>query len=562
MNPVPAGRGRVGNAYERRHECGNGRGHWTGVAGVLCEASSQDGDLDPTFGSSGTLTTSFGATRQDQGYAVAVQPDGKVVVAGDSYHGSGYDIAVARYTELEDLDPSFGAGGKVLTPFPGTGASTRAVAIQDDGNIVVAGGTAGLFLLVRYTPDGALDPAFGAGGIVTTDFGGLGATAAALEIQTDGKIVVAGRAGQTINGAAKNVFALARYETNGALDATFGTGGLVTTSFGVFTNPGEIARALAIQPDGKIVVAGYTTLNDGLHLALARYQMNGALDPLFFGGGVLDQPGKIIGVARGTWANAVAVQTDGKILVGGGNRDGQFLLARFNTIGAPDLSFGSLGMVTTVLSPGLTADEVFALVLQSDDKILATGLSHTGTDFDYGLARYETSGALDATFGTGGIVKTGIVPVTIPFTGGDYAQAAATTPDGQLVVAGYSNEGRYIFSAARYLTGLGPPPPDPRADLSLAMAASTLEPEIGSDVTFTITVENRGPADATGVSVRAVLPFTLTFESAPGGAFVPGVGAVWNVGPLADDALRVLTLVARAAHTAPGGTRVRGCLDL
>ena len=404
------------------------------------EASSQDGDLDPTFGSSGTLTTSFGPTRQDQGYAVAVQPDGKVVVAGDSYHGSGYDIAVARYTELGDLDPSFGAGGRVLTPFPGTGASTRAVAIQEDGNIVVAGGTAGLFLVVRYTPDGALDPAFGAGGIVTTDFGGLGATAVAIEIQTDGKIVVAGRAGQTVNGAAKNVFALARYETDGALDATFGTGGLVTTSFGVFTNPGEIARALAIQPDGKIVVAGYTTLNDGLHLALARYQMNGALDPLFYGGGVLDQPGKIIGVARGTWANAVAVQTDGRILVGGGNRDGQFLLARFNTIGAPDLSFGSLGMVTTVLSPGLTTDEVFALVLQSDDKILATGLSHTGTDFDYGLARYETSGALDATFGTGGIVKTGIVPVTIPFTGGDYAQAAATTPDGQLVVAGYSNE--------------------------------------------------------------------------------------------------------------------------
>ncbi len=441
-----------------------------------------------------------------------------------------------------------------MTPFPGTGASTRAVAIQDDGNIVVAGGTAGLFLLVRYTPDGAMDPAFGAGGIVTTGFGGLGATAVALEIQTDGMIVLAGRAGQTINGAAKNVFALARYETNGALDATFGTGGLVTTSFGVFTNPGEIARALAIQPDGKIVVAGYTTLNDGLHLALARYQMNGVLDPLFHGGGVLDQPGKIIGVARGTWANAVAVQTDGKILVGGGNRDGQFLLARYNTIGAPDLSFGSLGMVTTVLSPGLTSDEVFALVLQSDDKILATGLSHNGSDFDYGLARYETSGALDATFGTGGIVKTGIVPLTIPFTGGDYAQAAATTPDGQLVVAGYSNDGRYIFSAARYLTGLGPPPPDPRADLSLAMAASTLEPEIGSDVTFTITVENRGPADATGVSVRAVLPFTLTFESAPGGAFVPGVGVVWNVGPLADDASRVLTLVARAAHTAPGGT--------
>ncbi|MFI5006336.1 MAG: choice-of-anchor Q domain-containing protein [Solirubrobacterales bacterium] len=510
------------------------------------------GDLDPTFGSSGPVMTSFGAGRHDQGYAVAVQADGKIVVAGESYNGTGYDVALARYTELGALDPDFGAGGLVLTPFPASRVTVRAVAVQADGSIVVGGNTGtvgppGQFLLIRYTPGGALDPTFGAGGIVMTSFGSDRSNdVTAIGIQADGKIVAAGSS-VLVGAGARGEFALARYLDDGALDATFGAGGLVTTSFGFFTNPGARGQALAIQPDGKLVVGGYVNLGDGLHMALARYQTNGALDPLFYGGGVYDSPGKIIGVNHGHWAYAVAVQADDRVLLGGGNRDGVFVLARFNFTGAVDLSFGPAhtGIVTTSLAPGLFADDVRSLVVQGDGKIVAAGLTHNGADFDYGLARYNADGTLDADFGTGGIVKTGIAPPSGPFVGGDYVEAVTLQPDGKLVVAGYSNDGQYVFSLARYVTGAVP-----TADLSLTLAASDTQPPVDSDVTFLATVHNAGPAEATGVVVLVPLPAGLVFQDAPGGGYDPDTG-LWTVGTVPDGGSSSLSLVARVAGAAP-----------
>ena len=209
----------------------------TGNSPALAEA----GSLDRSFGSMGRVTTSFPAGGA-WGNALAIQADGKIVVAG-SVDGA---FALARYDPDGSLDTSFGSSGLVTTSFAEGDAWGNALAIQANGLIVVGGSAGGKFALVRYTIDGLLDSSFGSGGQLTTWFAGGRAWATAVTIQTDGKIVAAGGDGRK--------FALARYETNGALDNRFGGDGKVRTDFGPQAKDYVIGATL--QSDGKIVAAG------------------------------------------------------------------------------------------------------------------------------------------------------------------------------------------------------------------------------------------------------------------------------------------------------------------
>ncbi|HPL87771.1 MAG TPA: delta-60 repeat domain-containing protein, partial [Deltaproteobacteria bacterium] len=228
---------------------------------------NDDGSLDTTFGAGGIVITPVGIN--DVFYALAIQADGKIVAAGDSSNGADYDFAVARYNDDGSLDTTFGAGGIVITQVsPERIATVYALAIQSDGKIVAAGRSNKItdddFAVARYDDDGSLDTTFGAGGIVITPVeGGISPDRVqALAIQADGKIVAAGYS--------SSHFALVRYDEHGELDPDFGTGGIVTTSVeeGVTT---DRAYALAIQADGKIVAAGCS--NDGVDydFALIRY---------------------------------------------------------------------------------------------------------------------------------------------------------------------------------------------------------------------------------------------------------------------------------------------------
>jgi uncharacterized delta-60 repeat protein len=226
------------------------------------------GDLDPSFGGDGTVTTAFGGDHLAS--AVSMQPDGKIVVAGfPNTAGSGHDFALARYHANGTLDTSFSGDGKVLTDFGGSEGGAHAVAIQPDGKIVVAGvsNASGSydFALARYWPNGTLDTSFSGDGRVLTDFDGGDDRAAAVALQPDGKIVIGGEA--SVGPLYTGSIALARYWPNGALDSSFGDGGLVLTSF----EPGSsyaAAFALAIQPrDGRLVVVGASSVD----FALARY---------------------------------------------------------------------------------------------------------------------------------------------------------------------------------------------------------------------------------------------------------------------------------------------------
>jgi uncharacterized delta-60 repeat protein/uncharacterized repeat protein (TIGR01451 family) len=232
---------------------------------------NSDGSLDITFDGDGKVTTDFGS---DQAFAVAIQGDGKIVAAGGAFVSDNQDFAMARYNTDGSLDTTFDGDGKVTTDLAGGFDQANAVAIQGDGKIVAAGlaNVSGAFdfAVARYNADGSLDTTFDGDGKVTTDLAGGTDQAFAVAIQ-GGKIVVTG--GAVVSGGED--FALARYNTDGALDTTFSGDGRVNTDFG---SANEQARGVALQGDGKIVVAGFAFVSGANDFALARYQSQGTSD--------------------------------------------------------------------------------------------------------------------------------------------------------------------------------------------------------------------------------------------------------------------------------------------
>ena len=423
--------------------------------GPVARVSAGAGSLDPQFGSGGKVITTVGAVAGVQ--ALAVQRDGRIIAAGVSMARGIFfaeDFALVRYHPDGSVDSSFGHDGRVTTDFFDDQDHINAIGLQKDGKIVAAGrarkGADIYFGIARYRTDGTLDPEFGSGGKVVTSFFGYGDDARAMAIQPDGKIVVAGLAfsapPHTGDYPPDANFGLARYNSDGNLDPTFGIGGKVSTNFGGY----DVITAIAIQADGKIVAAGNTnpgsTASD---FALARYNGDGSLDPSF------GSRGKVITDFAGQedFVGALALQPDGKIVLAGdvttlssASRDEDGVgLARYNKDGSLDASFGIDGKVITE-GDMLTAD---AIVVQPNGRIVVTGLAADGTNGNFGLARYNVDGKLDSSFGSAGIITT-------DFAGPDQAFAIALQPDGKLIAGGYSyeqNTGIRYFALARYDVG-------------------------------------------------------------------------------------------------------------
>ena len=306
------------------------------------------GDLDTSFGTDGIVITPIGSG-QDLVGAEAIQSDGKIVVVGYSHNGTDNDFAVVRYNTDGSLDTSFDTDGKVTTDFGGGADVGNAVAIQSDGKIVVAGMSNSPatmdFAIARYNSDGSLDTTFDTDGLVTTDVANLVDRAYAVAIQSDGKIVVAG-----YGRIDRNDFVVMRYNADGSLDTNFDTDGIVITDIG---GTQDQIYGLVLQSDGKIVVVGYSNVNTNYALVLARYNTDGSLDTGFGTGGI------VLTAFRDYWdfGYGLAIQSDGKIVATGysqtqttGNDD--FILARYNTDGSLDNTFGTDGKVITNLGPG------------------------------------------------------------------------------------------------------------------------------------------------------------------------------------------------------------------
>ena len=401
------------------------------------------GDMDATFGGTGKVTTAIGGTGSDIIRSMAMQGDGRIVAAGYSYNGGNVDFALARYNADGSLDTTLGGTGKVTTSFGSGGAVGRSVAVQGDGKLVVAGNSYNAgnvdFALARYNADGSLDTSFGAAGKVITDFAGSNDHAQSMALQSDGKIVVAGFCA---SGTIYRI-AVARYDHDGSLDATFGSSGKLTTMIG----SSSLGASVVIQSDGKILVAGSSTLG----LTLVRYLGDGALDSELGGTGIVTTAG--IGGGEG-----VAVQSDGKILVAGtaadGN-DGAFALVRYLANGSLDTTFNGTGKVSTDIDK---SDRSQGVSVQSDGKIIVGGMTDNGPGSSedpsynaFAMVRYLADGSLDSCFGSGGKVKM--------YGSIDHmCYCMAMQSDGKILLAGNAWTGSsYDFAVVRYQGGPFPP---------------------------------------------------------------------------------------------------------
>jgi uncharacterized delta-60 repeat protein len=447
------------------------------------------GVLDPTFGNGGLVQTNLTLSSVN---STALEPDGSVVVAGLS-NGATTGFAVARFTPQGNPDTTFNGTGFQVTQFPGSASDqATAVAIDSQGRIVVAGTTMAdggpNFGVVRYNSDGSLDTTFGKSGFVIVNFNSTAGTfhtsATSVAIRSDGRIVVAGnQPGVLSGGKTYTQWAVARLNADGSTDSDFHSNGEDLVNFGATLSPAstvistDILTSVGIQSNGQIVAVGYTNLQNNFsqldqanNFAVARFNDDGTLDKNF-GGGLLVTDfflspfGKSGPSPFNDQANQVTFQPDGKILVsgvsqtevngnGGSVLENNFAVARYTTGGALDNTFASDGIVVTDLSTDFTfgsIDQANSLVVQQDGRIVLAGETNTkpdgtrGPNANFGLIRYNTDGTLDQTFGVHGKTVTDIS------AGDDVATSLDLLANGQLLVGGtYTNGASPNFVLARY----------------------------------------------------------------------------------------------------------------
>lgn len=331
------------------------------------------------------------------------------------------------------LDPSFGDDGIVLTNEAGIGSANTAMTLQPDGKIIVVGAAfvSGFPMAVtRYNTDGTLDTTFSNDGIAYAPFGNIESIGWAVAVTDDGKIVVTGRHfDQLSNGNQQVKSGTARFNSDGTLDNTFSGDGLTINDFS--PNQHNEGRSIAIQSDNKIIVGGYSHNTAGVVVqTLVRFNENGSLDSSFNGNGVV----KMQAGDADSYIYDTIVQSDGKLLTAGsrgvdGNAD--FTIVRYIADGTLDTSFGTNGIVMTDFGNN-TIDSAFDIALQFDGKIVATGLTRisTNTDWDLAVVRYNEDGSKDTSFGTNGIVV-----VDIEGNRDDFTRAVAIQDDGKIVIS-------------------------------------------------------------------------------------------------------------------------------
>lgn len=419
---------------------------------ITAPSLAQAGHPDPGFSGDGFVTASFMAESHAKATAVAVQPDGKIVAAGAVFNASMEEIALVRYKPDGNPDQTFSGDGK-LTIAAGTMMTyATAMVIQADGKILVAGGAytetgpEEFVVLFRLNADGSPDNSFDGDGMVITSVGNGYQAAEAIALQPDGKIVLAGYAEYDYD----NIMVL-RYHSNGTPDFTFDGDGIALTPVG---DAHARANAVIIQPDGKIVAAGYAMSNGYKDFAAVRYHSNGSLDNSFSA----DGKAQLSITGKDDRALGAALQTDGKIVLAGQSGawqgtnfpDMNFAAIRFTADGDPDPAFSDDGIATASICDN--PEGARAVVLQPDGQILLAGFADNNPQLvrNFALVRFTVNGVLDNSFDGDGLYTT--PPVQ------DHSRAIfalALQPDGKIVAAGYDWFADYSsFAVARFFSGL------------------------------------------------------------------------------------------------------------
>jgi uncharacterized delta-60 repeat protein len=400
-------------------------------------ALAPPGDLDTGFSGDGKVATGFASGQPAVARGVAIPSNGRIVVAGDTVaSATNSNIALARYTAPGALDTTFNLTGRRVVNLGGNDQG-MALAIQAaTGKVIVVGQKCAASwdpcdaAVLRLNSNGSLDTTFHGTGWRTDDFGGGNNGSLAVALQSGGRIVAAG---SMFNKATGNSdFSILRYTVGGTLDTTFSGDGKQSVSFGA--GRWDVARAIAVQPDGKIVVAGRSCAgsNAGCNFAIARLNSSGALDSTFNATGR-----QITDFGASETAFGLALQADGKIVLAGVKDTGAtsyFALARYNTNGSLDKTFAGTGKRLTNFSGDGSPDYATAVRVRSDGRIVVCGDVFDGADSNFALLRYTGTGALDASFSGDG--KT-----TVDFGQDDHCLALAFQGDGKYVLAGYSDNG-------------------------------------------------------------------------------------------------------------------------
>jgi uncharacterized delta-60 repeat protein len=401
-------------------------------------SNAQIGKLDDSFSADGKVTVGVSNTL-DIAHSVAVQKDGKIVVAGTYMGSSDRNAIVVRFHPDGTLDNTFNTDGIATHDF-GLQEYLYSIAIQDDGKIVAAGISATSdksdFLIVRYTKSGQLDTAFNSNGRVITDLNGWD-IANKVMIQKDGKIIIAGGSGP----AGSFDFAAVRYNSNGTLDNSFNFDGIFTHHFGKHDN----AESAVLQDDGKIILAGYTNWLSDNDFALLRLKPNGTLDSTFGDKGI-----NISTIGKGARASSCALQPDGKLIIAGYTTDidkYSFAVIRYDTNGNEDKTFDQ--DAKKIISVTTGSNKANSVICQPDGQIVIVGDVFFGTDLDFGILRLNADGTIDNDFGSGGFTRTSFV------NSNDFAINISIQPDGNLVVCGKIDNGLDVdMAVVRYLSGL------------------------------------------------------------------------------------------------------------
>lgn len=411
---------------------------------LLCVGSfAQPGSLDTGFGNGGTLTTDFGIPSAEA-TAIAQLPDGRLLVAGYTNAGANYDPALAMYLPNGDLDPSFGEGGLVSVSLD-VAAAIHTLAVRPDGRILIAGSAAGSedgnAIVLQFLPDGTLDPDLGSMGYVTHSIPGGVVSPRAMVLRPDGGLVLTGN---HFVGTVSHLMFIALH-ADGTPDETFGTDGHATF---LPTANNNVANAMVIQPDGRLVLCGSASgsgSSGNAALLMARILPDGSPDESFGDAGFVIRDVQYPSFAA---ANALVLEPDGRITstgsVGGSFAPDAFLM-RLLADGTPDPSLDDDGFISQELG---AYDFMFGMVRQPDGRYVIGGWG--GSTSSFCLARLNADGSLDTSFTDGDPNNAG--PVVTPFgTSISIANALVLQTDGKVVACG---RGDNTFALARYNTGV------------------------------------------------------------------------------------------------------------
>ncbi|MFM2059177.1 MAG: hypothetical protein RLY71_3562, partial [Pseudomonadota bacterium] len=352
--------------------------------------------VDTVIGGTGQRIEPVGSSH-DEARSITLQPDGKILLGGTSLNGTDHDFSLIRLNADGTLDTSFAHAGKLVQPVGSHEDLANSITLQPDGKILLGGyswnGSSDDFSLIRLHADGTLDSSFASGGRLLLPIGSRDDHASSITVQPDGKIVLGG---DSFNGINHDV-SLIRLNADGTLDTGFASGGKLLQTFG---SRDDLGRSIALQTDGKILLGGTSADASGLgDFSLLRLNADGTLDTSFASGGKLLQP---VGSSHDA-ASSITLQPDGKILMGGYSFTGSnadFSLIRLNADGTLDSSFSGDGKLLQAVGSG--ADLATCLTLQADGKILLGGYGWNGSNDDFSLIRLNVDGTLDTHFANGG----------------------------------------------------------------------------------------------------------------------------------------------------------------